>query len=282
MWKNRSTFIFSSMLLIAAVLFCQMVLYAMKVLAGWELHFNLVEACSTLMQNYGLSKFVYVLDAYVFCTLISVLILFIRQMWLSRKAYWKLHAYRSQELTLQMNSRFYEGKQRMMIVEHASPIAFTMGLWLPIVVVSTGLMEMLDDDELEAVVHHEAFHQMHRDPLRMFILSLLASVMWYMPIMRWSKQQYNIIREVLADHYAIGCLGTSAHLGSALLKMLKQGKAPRMPFAHVSFADTSINYRIRQLLEPDTDIPMKLPFTPAIVSLQVLLALCLLFFAAMP
>lgn len=282
MWKNRSTFIFSSMLLIAAVLFCQMVMYAMKVLAGWELHFNLVEACSTLMQNYGLSKFIYVLDAYVFCTLISVPFLFVRQMLLSRSAYRKLLGRRNNELTQQMNARFNEGQKRMMIIEHTSPIAFTMGMWSPLVIVSTGLMELLDEDELEAVIHHEAFHQMHRDPLRMFVLSLLASVMWYMPIMRWSKQQYNIIREVLADHYAIQRLGTAAHLGSALLKMLKQGKTSRMPFAYVSFADTSINYRIRQLLEPETDIPMKLPFTPAIVSLQVLLALCLLFFAAMP
>ncbi|MBN3524135.1 M56 family metallopeptidase [Paenibacillus apiarius] len=281
MWNNRSRLIFGSSVLIAAIVLCQMGMYAMQVLAGWELHFNLVEACSTLMQNYGLSTFVYALDALVFYTLFLMLFAAVRQTALSKNAYKRLKTYRHEWHTEAFNRTYNGGRERIVVIECRSPIAFTMGLWKPRIVISTGLMELLDSNELEAVIYHEMYHLKHRDPLKTFAVSLFASIMWYLPILKWSRQKYKIAREVLADHYAISRLGTPAHLGSALFKMLKRGQAAPMPFSYVSFADTSINYRIQQLVDPETDDSWKLPFTPAMISLQVLLALCAMFIVAL-
>jgi beta-lactamase regulating signal transducer with metallopeptidase domain len=101
--------------------------------------------------------------------------------------------------------------------------------------------------------------------------------MWYIPILKWFHQKYKIIREVLADHYAINRQGTPMDLGSALLKMLKTVNRANMPFSYVLFADASANYRIKYILDPQTEIPLKLPFMLTITSIYVFLMLCILF-----
>jgi len=58
-------------------------------------------------------------------------------------------------------------------------------------------------------------------------------------------------------------------LGSALLKMLKTVNRANMPFSYVSFADASANYRIKYILDPQTEIPLKLPFMLTITSIYV-------------
>ncbi|UUZ82422.1 hypothetical protein LJK88_50060 [Paenibacillus sp. P26] len=55
-----------------------------------------------------------------------------------------------------------------------------------------------------------------------------------------------------------------------------------MPFPNVSFADTSINYRIRLILNPEAEIPLKLPLTPTMISIQALLFLGAMFCFVLP
>jgi len=88
------------------------------------------------------------------------------------------------------------------------------------------------------------------------------------------------MREVLADQDAIVKNGTSAHIGSALLKMVKTGQTS-LSFAHVSFADTSVNYRIQYILNPETKMPMQPPVILTLTSLYVFFILCALIFTAL-
>jgi Zn-dependent protease with chaperone function len=278
MWEKRSKVMFGSSVLIAGVLLVQMGMYAMKVLAGWELHFNLVDVCSTLMRKYFIPEFAYVLDAFVFYTLFFLVFTLVRQIVLSTRTYRRLKNDRHEGHCITVNQAFCgSGKEEaILVIEHPAPVAFTMGLWKPRIILSTGLMKLLDHNELKAVIYHEMYHQKHRDPVKTFVLTLFAAVMWYLPILKWFRHQYNIVREVMADHYAVNRLGSGKDLGGALVKMLKYGRTASMPVA-VSFSDTSINYRIRRLLDPDMDIPLRLPFTPTMISVQVLLLLCSLF-----
>jgi Zn-dependent protease with chaperone function len=68
-----------------------------------------------------------------------------------------------------------------------------MGFLNPKIILSTGLFNLLDKNELEAAIYHELYHKKHRAPLKIFLLSLFAS------ILKWFHQKYKIIREVLAD-----------------------------------------------------------------------------------
>ncbi len=283
-WENRSRLIFISGMLVAGVVLVQMGMYIMHTLAGWEIRYNVLQLCHTMMKSLGIQWVGYILNAIVVYTFAMSIWLAAKQLHLSRMFNKRLLFRRHELLTGEISRRYRRTgseEQPIIVIEHAAPLAFAVGFFKPKIVLSTGLMDLLDAEELEAVVHHEMFHRKHGDPLKTFLMSLVASVMWYIPILKSFHHNYKIVREVLADNYAIEQTGSSVHLGSALLKLLK-GKAPApMPVSHVSFSDTSINLRIRQLLEPQTDVPLNWPFTPAMISLQVLFALCSMFVLVM-
>ncbi|MNI89252.1 hypothetical protein D3C73_1466320 [compost metagenome] len=104
--------------------------------------------------------------------------------------------------------------------------------------------------------------------------------MWYLPILKWCHQCCKISREVLADRYAISRTGSTVGLGSALIKLVKTNSTSRMTFAHASFADTPINVRIRQLIDPHEKPAVKLPLISAMVSLHVIAVLTALLLPA--
>lgn len=280
MWENRSKIVFGSGIFIAGMIFLQMSMYALHVLFGWELHFNLFQICSSVVHRFGLDSVAYLLDVLVFYTLTMTIWAAGKQMILSYRAFKRFRSFENQTLTQALNLQYGKSLNDYMVVESAEPLALTMGFFKPRIVLSVGLLQLLDQDELAAVIHHEQYHQKHRDPIKSLLLYLVASVMWYLPILQWFHQNYNIIREVLADQYSITRSGTSAHLGSALIKLLKRGNPTPLAFSHVSFADTSINYRIRQLLEPQREFPLQVPLKPLMISVQILLILCTSFILA--
>ncbi|MCM3755862.1 M56 family metallopeptidase [Sporosarcina aquimarina] len=168
-----------------------------------------------------------------------------------------------------------------MVISHPAAIAITMGLVRPRIVLSTGLMKLLTDDELTAVIYHEMYHKENHDPLKNFLISLCSSTLWYIPILKWFNQKYRIFKELLADEFAIEKQATSLNLGSALLKMLKVGKQEKILFAHASFADTSVNYRIKYLLNPFSEIQLRIPVRVAFLSILVFSFICTLFMYAL-
>lgn len=280
MWKNRSKAIFVSSFCCAAFVLFQMAMYAGHMLFDWDTQWNLFQICGYWLRSVGFYWLVYVLNALVALTFARYLWLFGQQLYAARSIRAKLEKRRNAAYTRLLNERVLSGRGNLMVVAHPQPVAFTMGLARPCVIVSDGLVDMLDREELEAVLHHEMYHLAQRDPLKTFLLQLFASVLWYLPILRWCHQQYKIARELLADHYAIEAMGSPAALGSALLKLLKRDRQHKMAFAHVSFADTAIDYRIRQILDPQAKLPLRLPLKSVIVSLQVLFILSALLLVA--
>jgi beta-lactamase regulating signal transducer with metallopeptidase domain len=277
MSKNRSKAIFITCTFIAGTILFQMGMYVLYVLLGWDPKFNLIQVCHSVARSLGLSSVEYMLDALVFYTVFLSIWKIGKQLFAANKIYKRLAIYRHEQLTQEINRKYNEGNQDFTVISCSAPIAVTMGFLNPKIILSTGLLNLLDKNELEAVIYHELYHKKHRDPLKIFLLSLFASIMWYIPILKWFHQKYKIIREILADHYAINRQGTSVDLGSALLKMLKTVNRANMPFSYVSFADTSVNYRIKYILDPQTEIPLKLPFMLTITSIYVFLMLCILF-----
>ncbi|CAG7644493.1 Protease HtpX [Paenibacillus solanacearum] len=282
MWNNRSKMMFASSIMVAAVILTQMGMYAMHMLFGWKLRFNLLQMCNNWMRSQGVFSVGYVLDALVVCTFVMACALIVRQAILERRARRKLLAARHPEYSGQLNDTYGDGGRALIVVRCERPVAFTMGFVRRDVFLTTGLLELLDAKEIEAVIHHERFHGRHADPLKTFLLSLFATMFWYIPLMKWFHQQYKIARELLADQYAIDRMGTSADIGSALLKLMKKGlPAGPMSLAHVSFADTSVNYRIRQILDPEEKAPLKLPLTLTMISVHIMLSLTILFLWAL-
>ncbi len=129
----------------------------------------------------------------------------------------------------------------------AEVAAFTIGLFRPKVVISEGMIQTFSDEEMDAIIFHEEYHQNNHDPLKLFCFTLLAEGMTYIPILKGLLQRYHTYQELAADKYAMQKMESSFELGSALLKLIKI-KTMENRCVTASFAKTAINLRIEQVL----------------------------------
>ncbi|WP_146549757.1 M56 family metallopeptidase [Rummeliibacillus suwonensis] len=277
--KRISGMMLIATFLISGTIFLQMVLYVIAMTTGCaSLKFhNLVEVCHVTLKAIGLSSFEYLLDTLVVFTLLFALWKLGSEMVRYFTLKIKFRLYQNSALTKELNKKYGAKKESIIVISYPVPLAITMGFLSPKVIISTGLMNLLNDDELDAVIYHEMHHQKNFDPLKIFLLSFCASSFFYIPILKWFSSQYRIIQELLADNLAIEKQATSMNIGSALLKMLKVGKADATPLVYVSFADTSINYRIEYMLNPLKDFKLKIPVDIAFKSVMIFSLICIVF-----
>ncbi|MEK5111768.1 MULTISPECIES: M56 family metallopeptidase [Bacillus] len=139
-----------------------------------------------------------------------------------------------------------KGKQ-IYILPTEEVAAFTIGLFLPKIVMSEGMLQTFSDEEMDAIIFHEEYHQTNRDPLKLFCFTLLAEGMIYIPILKGLLQRYHVYQELAADKYAMRKMKSKFELGSALLKLIKI-KTMENRCVTASFAKTAINLRIEQVL----------------------------------
>ena len=108
--------------------------------------------------------------------------------------------------------------KRCWVVDDPEPQAFCTGLLCPRVYLSSGALELLQEDELQAVVAHEAYHAERRDPLRFLVAGTLADALFFLPALRRMSERYAALAEVAADQAAVQATFGSAALASALLR----------------------------------------------------------------
>lgn len=281
MWKARSKLLFTVGFGIPLFVFMQMFMYAMYKIFGWDIPFNLLWLCNHWMSRLGWLSMGHVLMALVLLTFAGTGWLLFDRMIKTSAAVRKLRSLEDGAMSRKLEVRYRHLKQpRFIVVDKPSPVAFTIGLWKPCIVLSTGLLMMLDAEEERAVVYHEVHHLWHRDPLKTTLLSVFAVMMPYIPVLKHTSKHYNIIREILADNEAIERTGNAAGIGSALLKLIRACPEPwriRETAIQSSFADTSVNVRISRLLDPEQDVTLTLPRYAVFISATVILLLSVLF-----
>ena len=114
----------------------------------------------------------------------------------------------------------YLPASRVELFRAPEPMAITVGYFSPRILVSTGLLDALDDQEIEAVLHHEAAHVANRDPLRTFLSDACRTALPFIPIVRFAASQFDVKKELEADATAIKMMGSPAPLASALAKVI--------------------------------------------------------------
>ena len=127
------------------------------------------------------------------------------------------------------------------------PRAFCYGLRRPRVAVTTGLLALLDEDELEAVLRHEAYHAAHRDPLRLVAANALAAIFFFLPLLALLRDHYAVATELAADRHAVRGMGTSRGIAAALYKLLSRPESP--PLAGAVGATSALPLRVDALLD---------------------------------
>jgi len=100
------------------------------------------------------------------------------------------------------------------------PQAFCAGLLRPHAYVSTGALGVLESDELEAVLAHEAEHRRARDPLRLLAADLAARSLAPLPLYGRIARRLATAAELSADGAALGVSGGDRRpLAGALIVM---------------------------------------------------------------
>jgi beta-lactamase regulating signal transducer with metallopeptidase domain len=278
MWRNKSFFVIGVGLCCGVVLCVQMGLYMANVFWGPSFYDNIFQFCIRIFKQgtfeyYGVF---FLVNTFVILTIIILCKKIIQQVVNTNRLKQKIVRLTNLEQTNELNQRYKRSRKDIVVINSNELVALTFGIRHPFILVSTSLIEMLDRTELEAVIHHETAHQKYHDTLKMFVLKIISEVMWYIPLTKWAYKNFKIIIELAADEYAITRMGTELGLGSALLKLIKTHLNTKTHSLLVPFADGTVDYRIKQLIEPYYVLPFKIQTKSIIISINFMILLIIL------
>ncbi|MFB5195146.1 M56 family metallopeptidase [Neobacillus sp. KR4-4] len=279
-WKQKSTAVLGLALFFAIILFVQMAMFLVNTLFGPLELFNIFNFCVSIFEKGTIAYYavLIIVNVYIFYTVFMIGKKIIQQVLVLQSFQSKIHHLMNKGKSQQINQIYNRKNDDIVVINHNNPLAFTFGFANPVIVLSTTLIEMLDAKELEAVIYHETSHQRYYDGIKVFILQMISESIWYIPLTRWSYQNYRIMIELVADEYAINRMGSELGLGSALLKLIKKQlkvNANLTP-AMVHFADSTVDYRLQQLINPQQSIPVKVETRTIVISLYVFILILLL------
>ncbi|WP_144550333.1 M56 family metallopeptidase [Bacillus sp. X1(2014)] len=279
-WKHKSTAVLGLALFFAIILFVQMAMFLVNILFGPLELFNIFNFCISLFEKgtFAYYAILIIVNAYIFYTVFMICKKVVQQILVLHSFQNKIQLLMNKDKSKQLNQIFNRKNDDILVINHKDPLAFTFGFSNPVIVLSTTLIEMLDAKELEAVIYHETSHQRYYDGIKVFILQMISESIWYIPLTRWSYQNYRIMIELVADEYAINRMGSELGLGSALLKLIKKQLKvnSNLTPAIVHFADSTIDYRLQQLINPQQSIPVKVETRTIVISLNVFILILLL------
>ncbi len=116
----------------------------------------------------------------------------------------------------------FEGLPRVTvrIVESRDALAMAVGGRDQTILVSTGLLALLERDEIEPVVGHELMHLKHHDAEFKVFSRVLSRILFFDPFSKFFDPAVHREREYLADEASGRITGKPATLASALLKLV--------------------------------------------------------------
>ena len=139
------------------------------------------------------------------------------QAWLARK---KITAYPEKFIR----------KTKASIIDLEFPYIAQVGLWQPKLVVSQGLLDILDKEQLEAVLAHEQAHLFYRDTFSFFLLGWLRDCTAWLHNTDALWEELLLLREIRADLKAAETVDALV-LAETLLTVAKTTVQPSFCFA---------------------------------------------------
>lgn len=132
------------------------------------------------------------------------------------------------------------------VLDHMTPTAYCLPGHRSRIVVSSGTVELLSDEEIAAVVEHERVHIVGRHHLLLAAARSFAIVFRGVPLARQAGEQIPLLLEMAADD---GAVHLHAHrtLVTAMLEMASAGAVPK---GALSAGGSTVHVRLRRLLAP--------------------------------
>lgn len=131
------------------------------------------------------------------------------------------------------------------VIDHPAAAAYCLPGHHARVVVTTGALGLLDDDELDAVLAHEQAHLAERHDLVILPFTAWASALPWLPGPRRARESVQGLVEMVADDRA--CVGRDRCVLAAALARVGSAAAPH---GSVGSTEHALLARVRRLLDP--------------------------------
>lgn len=141
-----------------------------------------------------------------------------------------------------------EGGQAALVLPLAEPVAYTAGLARPQVVVSRGLLALLDEDERRALLAHEYAHAQSGHQRMLFVGGVVAHAFGFLAPVRRVFVSLRRSLEIAADDRALAVVGDPGVLARAIAKAALAA-APSSAIPH--FGGSDLRVRLERLEHPD-------------------------------
>ncbi|MSP11369.1 MAG: M56 family peptidase [Chloroflexi bacterium] len=127
------------------------------------------------------------------------------------------------ELTLELNLSL----DHVILVKDRRNFSFCYGLRNPRILISTGMVDLLDHCELRALLTHERHHLENSDPVKVWASRAITYALWFIPIVRTLRDHFLVAKEIAADESTAWDTEGQISLASALVKVLASGSRPQ-------------------------------------------------------
>ncbi len=115
----------------------------------------------------------------------------------------------------------------VLIVDRDEPLAMAVGGRDSAILLSAGLLRLLDREEVETAIAHELMHLKHHDAEFKVFSTVFSRILFFDPLSKFFDPAVHREREYLADEMSGRSTGKPAALASALLKIADRPVAPR-------------------------------------------------------
>lgn len=173
--------------------------------------------------------------------------------------------------------RNYQLTEKFLLTADEEPYAFVYGLLRPTIVISQGLSNILEKNELIAVLLHEKYHLVQYDPLKIMLGRAITQSLFFVPLAGKIHIGFNRVRELAADAMAIKLQGDNLGLALALRKLLTQDLSAPSELPTVGIIG-SADLRITQLIHDGELVPVQIaPFHQVLLTLGIMVMLLIFF-----
>ena len=151
---------------------------------------------------------------------------------------------RLEQIAVQLNMARQAG------LAFSSQIAGPMliGVFRPLILLPTGLVNGLSPRQVEMVLAHELAHLQRADHLVNLFQNIVETLLFYHPVVRWISGEIRAERELASDEQVARLTGDRITYAQTLLK-LEKTRGNRPQFA-IGMADHQLLTRVRHLMAP--------------------------------
>lgn len=152
-----------------------------------------------------------------------------------------------------------------------APLAATVGLLRPTILLSPVLHDLLDADALTAVRAHERAHAVHRDPLRIWLAQVATDLQWPSPSAPSRLRDWRRALEMARDEEVCQQGTDGLALAAGILDVARLMEGASGAAATLIDDERSLEERIQRLLAPAPDDREP----PRLVRAHILVLACL-------